>query len=101
MPSLFRATPRRWPVVGWIFQVIGGTFALSAKTGGVIGSYEDASVSARSSSARLSAPLRSPSFVMSSGVRYEYPTHPALWLPVLDGATAVRTWRTVAAMSFR
>jgi hypothetical protein len=46
-PSLDTAMPRRWPVVGCVFHVIGGTFAVEVKTGGAIGSYEETCVSAR------------------------------------------------------
>jgi len=101
VPSLDRAMPRRCPVVGCAFHGIGGTFVVLAKTGGVTGSYADTCVSARSSSARLAAPVRVPASVMASGVRYEYPTQPAPKLPAVEGASAVRTCRTVAAMSFR
>src|SRR6266498_2937559 len=87
--------------MGWVFHGIGGTFTVDAKIGGVTESYDDGCVSARSSSARLAAPLRVPASVAESGVRYEYPTQPALELPALESATAVRTWRTVAAMSLR
>jgi len=85
------AIPRSCPSDGVSFHGIAGAATGLAKIAGVTGSSALGWVSAVMSSARADAPVRVPAFVAASGVRYEYPFHPADGAPTVLFATAVRS----------
>src|SRR4051812_47760383 len=88
------AVPLTCPVVGEVFHGIGGTAAGCPNT-------PAGCASAATSAPRDAAPLRVPASVAASGVRYEYPAQPAPSVPDVLGATAMRAWVALEAISLR